>query len=123
MLFPGQVPLGVPHLVVRVFLMKLLAMMLFLIEETYFGNVAANLRVLEFQKRALLLAHCLFFLDRESKQRLKRAGNVDELVLAEIPFVQNHGVRYLFLKNSIHTPYSPLHNSSAAPMKDGTCHK
>lgn len=76
------------YVTVRVFMMKLPVIMSYIIDKELFGT-ATYLRVIEFQKRGFPHAHCIFFLNRASIQRLKRPQVLHELVCAEVPSSQN----------------------------------
>ena len=44
----------------------------------------SHVKFIEFKKRGLPHAHCIFILDRESKQRLRDPLEVDKIISAEI---------------------------------------
>lgn len=66
-LLPGQVPLDRPDRAARASLVKLQSMM-YVIDEKLFGNVAAYLYEVKFQKRVLPHGHCIIFLDQVSEK-------------------------------------------------------
>jgi len=78
--------------------------------------------VIEFQKRGLPHAHCIFFLDRTSKNNLRRPENVDNIISAEIPPVSDNELRDLVLKNAIHNPCGTT-NPNAVCMSENKCKK
>ena len=66
----GQSAVNRPDIVARVFQMKLKEILKDILKNGVFGRVAAHLAVIEFQKRGLPHAHCLFILHREDKPRV-----------------------------------------------------
>lgn len=61
-LLPGQLPQDIPDLAVRLSMMKLGAMMSYMIDKKSFSNFPAYIQVVNFQKQGLNYAHCTFFL-------------------------------------------------------------
>ena len=122
-LLPGQTAQDRPDLCARVFFVKVRALMQFVIEEKYFGEVVAHVRVTEFQKRGLPHVHCIFFLDRPSKQRLNDPLNVDQLISAEIPPTSDPELRDIVLKHAIHTPCDSQNPSPVCHNEEGKCQK
>lgn len=59
---PGQVPQDRPDFAARIFVMKSIAMMSYVIEEKLFGNFVAYLRELELPRRRLSQTHYIFYL-------------------------------------------------------------
>ena len=108
MLKPGQTATSRPDLCARVFHMKCRAMVQMVIDEEIFGKVVSHVKVIEFQKRGLPHAHCIFILDRESKQRLRDPLEVDKIISAEIPSADDPELREIVLKHQIHNPCGVL---------------
>src|SRR5205807_9814719 len=81
-LLPGQAPSDRPDLVVRVFFVKLKA----LIKEIRSGALgawAAHMYTIEFQKRGLPHAHIIIFLKPEAK--LRTPEQIDSLMSSKFP--------------------------------------
>ena len=74
-------------LVARVFYVKLTLLRKQLMEEKLFGDVAAMIDVVEFQKRGLPHAHMLLILKPAFK--ITSPENYDRYVSAEIPSYEN----------------------------------
>ena len=72
-----------PDIVARVFRLKLKALMQDLTKNKVFGECAAFLYVVEFQKRGLPHAHILLVL--KSEYRVRTSEHVDNIVCAELP--------------------------------------
>ncbi len=121
-LLPGQTPKDRPDLCARVFKLKLKALMETVIRDKIFGEVVAHVRVIEFQKRGLPHAHCIFILDQVSKNSLRSPAAVDDVISAEIPREQDEELRSLVLQHMVHNPCGP-HNSAAVCMGDKGCKK
>lgn len=119
-LLPDQLPQKRPKLVVTVTTMNLGSVMSYLINEKLFGIATAHVRKVELEKRGLLHGHCIFFPDRLSKQRLSAQKNMNALVCAGIPSVQDQELREMVLTHLIPKPCRPLNNPSAFCMKEGT---
>ena len=101
---PGQTAADRPDLCARVFNMKSKAMIQHVVDEEIFGKVVAHVKVIEFQKRGLPHAHCIFVLDRETKNNLKNPVNVDKIISAEIPPDSDPELRDVVLKHNVHVP-------------------
>lgn len=69
--------------------MKLRAMISSIIDKKFFGNVAAYVRVVKFQKRGLPHVLFIFSPDWASKQSLMRPEDVCDLECAEFPSVKD----------------------------------
>ena len=82
-LLPGQKPSDRPDLVVRILRIKLKAILEDIIKNGVFGSIKAYVYTIEFQKRGLPHAHCLFILTNEHK--IDTADKIDRFVCAEIP--------------------------------------
>ncbi|XP_056695709.1 uncharacterized protein [Spinacia oleracea] len=95
-----------PDLVSRIFRAKLLALKKQIMEKHVFGKVAAMIYVVEFKKRGLPHAHFLIILKPEFK--IKTPADYDKFVCAEIPSVDNPGLRKIILKHMMHGPCGHL---------------
>lgn len=83
----GKIPQrGLDH-AVKVFMMRVQAMTLYIIDERMVDNVSVHISVAEFQMRCLPHTYRILFLDLVSKQVLKRSENVVELLCTEIASV------------------------------------
>jgi len=83
-LFPGQQPTNRPELIAKVFALMLHKMIESITKESFpFGQVIAWCYTIEYQKRGLPHAHCLFWLSESYKPR--NADLIDELISAELP--------------------------------------
>ena len=120
---PGQTPQDRPDLCARVFHMELRALLSFVLDEKYYGQVVAHVSVIEFQKRGLPHAHCIFFLDRVSKQQLQDPARVDQLICAEIPPHEDAELREVVLKHAIHAPCEGINAQAVCLGEDGKCRK
>ena len=80
---PGQSYVDRPDLVARVFRLKFLHFWNLMIKQHYFGEIAAGLYIIEFQKRGLPHAHCLFVLKNENK--IKNISDLDDAIWAHLP--------------------------------------
>ncbi len=84
-ILPGQSSQDRPDLCPRVFNLNLKALMEAVIKETIFGEVVADVRVIEFQKRELPHEHCIFILDKASKNPLRNPAILDTVISAGLP--------------------------------------
>ena len=82
-LLTGQKAENRPHLIARIFKLKLQALEVELYKHGIFGRRIANLRVIEFQKRGLPHPHILIILHPDDI--IKSSEQVDEMVSTEIP--------------------------------------
>ena len=82
-LLPGQAPGDRPDLVVRVFHLKLKALLKDVVNKHVFGRVTGYVYTIEFQKRELPHTHILLILN--PLDRLGDPDIVDSVVSAEIP--------------------------------------
>ena len=110
-----------PDLCDRVFRMKLKLLLKHLKEDEPFGRISAFVSVIEFQKRGLVHAHIIIFLDEAAKFSLQDPSNIDKLISAEIPSTQASHLRELVLKHMIHNPCSA--DPAARCMREGKCSK
>ena len=110
-----------PDLCDRVFCMKLELLLKHLKDDTRFGPITAFVSVIQFQKRGLVHAYVINFLDAVAKFSLQGPSNIDELISAEIPPVTSPFLRELVLKHMVHDPCNA--NPQARCMREGTFSK
>ncbi|XP_074289273.1 uncharacterized protein LOC141614427 [Silene latifolia] len=101
-LAPGEEAHSRPDIVVRVFHAKLLALRKLIMEKHIFGEVAAFIYVVEFQKRGLPHAHILIIL--KPPYKLNSPSDFYKFVSAEIPCSDSPRLRALVLKHMMHEP-------------------
>jgi hypothetical protein len=119
-LLPGQTAKDRLELVIRVFNLKLDALLKD-IKDGVLGNVIAEIWVIEFQRRGLPHAHILLILDETSK--LRTAEDYDSMVSAEIPNPIRHPEVYETVTLCmVHEPCGPDF-LNAQCMEQGKCKK
>lgn len=84
-LVPGQKASDRPDICSRAFYMKHWILLNYLKSAAPFGNLFAQVSVIEFQKRGLPHVHVILFLDGDSKNELQNPKSVDQLISADIP--------------------------------------
>jgi hypothetical protein len=107
---PGQVAQDRFDLCVRVFQMKLKAFINLMKDKHIFGKVIARVIVIEFQKRGLPHAHCLWILAPEDKPRT--VDDFDSLVCAELPDPEDTELYETVTSCMLHGPCG-MHNPKA----------
>ncbi|XP_021770669.1 uncharacterized protein LOC110734832 [Chenopodium quinoa] len=107
-----------PDLVARIFHAKLIALKKEIKEKKCFGEVAAMIFVVEFQKRGLPHAHFLIILKPEYK--LRRIEDYDKFVSAELPPTSSPALRKILLRHMMHGPCGSLNPKCACMRKSGT---
>ena len=113
---PGQQACDRPDIVARVFNIKKDHLIDLIMKQNYFGEVAAYVYVIEFQKRGLPHVHMLINLKNNSKKHATE--DIDEIISAEIPDPSEHPELYeIVMKNMIHGPCGDW------CMVDGKCSK
>ncbi|KAK9055983.1 hypothetical protein SSX86_027070 [Deinandra increscens subsp. villosa] len=118
---PLLTPQDLPDVIARVFHMKVNAFIAFLKEEKPFGDVAADLYTIEFQKRGL--PHCHTLLWVTDPFRITTPEQVDQHICAEIPDEATDPVLYAIITETmIHGPCGGA-NVSAPCMYNGSCSK
>ncbi|XP_074296881.1 uncharacterized protein LOC141627538 [Silene latifolia] len=101
-LAPGEQAHNRPDLVARIFHAKLTALRKEIMERKVFGEVAAVINVVEFQKRGLPHAHFLIILRGDDK--IRNPESFDRYVSAEIPSRENPHLRGVVLRHMMHGP-------------------
>ena len=108
-------------IIARVFNLKLKAILNDIIKLKIFGHVEAYMYTIEFQKRGLPHAHCLFILEHNCKPKTNQ--EIDNTISAEIPDPVLHPELYATItKTMVHGPCGAL-NPNAPCMVDGVCSK
>nr|XP_029713639.1 uncharacterized protein LOC115257822 [Aedes albopictus] len=115
---PGETASDRPDLVVRVFKIKLAALMDDLWKNNKLGRSKAYVYSIEFQKRGLPHAHILITLQAEDK--FTTAERIDAFVSAEIPPTTQPSLREIVLRFMMHGPCGPS-NPRAVCMENARC--
>ena len=89
---------GRPELCDRVFRKKQKLLLKHLNNDKPFGQITAFVSVIEFQKRGLVHAQIIIFLDQESNFSLQGPTNIDRVISVEISPVASPHLRGLMLK-------------------------
>ena len=117
-LLPGQQPQDAPHIICRVFHLKLHAILDYLTKRHVLGKAKAFVYVIEFQKRGLPHAHILLILDDDHK--ITSVDDVDLCISAELPDPNTEPTLFQIVKqNMIHT-CTP---QRCGPIVRGKCKK
>ena len=101
-LLAGQQASDRPDLVARVFHLKKNRLIVLIVKDKIFGEVASYVYVIEFQKRGLPHMHLLITLARDYK--IRHANLVDKFISAEIPDFNEKRLHEIVLKKMIHGP-------------------
>nr|XP_027096190.1 uncharacterized protein LOC113716088 [Coffea arabica] len=118
-LFEGQTTQDRPDWVARVFRAKLQDLKDQLFKKEIFGKAAAQVHVIEFQKRGLPHAHMLIILKPDYK--ITSPDQFDKFVCAELPDKDRYPHLYeLVVKHMIHGPCGALKKNNAC-MVNGKC--
>lgn len=118
-LFEGQTTQDRPDLVARVFRAKLQDLKDQLFKKEIFGKAAAQVHVIEFQKRGLPHAHMLIILKPDYK--ITSPDQFDKFVCAELPDKDRYPHLYeLVVQHMIHGPCGALKKNNAC-MVNGKC--
>ena len=119
---PGETSNDRPDIVVKVFRIKLAALLDDLTKRHVMGKVVSWCYVTEFQKRGLPHAHILLTLANEDK--IRSARDADAICCAEIPDKNADPELYDIVSNNmIHGPCGEQYNPDAPCMRDGKCSK
>ncbi|KAJ0714259.1 putative helitron helicase-like domain-containing protein [Helianthus annuus] len=112
-----------PDIIARVFQMKVKEFIKFIKEDQTFGEVAAYLYTIEFQKRGLPHCHTLVWVTETNK--IQDASDVDNYITAEFPDPNSEPALYQTITITecmIHGPCGLL-NPNAPCMHEGKCSK
>ncbi|XP_027072018.2 uncharacterized protein [Coffea arabica] len=108
-----------PDLVARVFRAKFEVLKTEIVKKKLFGEVAAFVYVIEYQKRGLPHAHMLVILKPEAKPLNPEA--YDRMVSAELPDPNEQSYLYsLVIKHMMHGPCGSLNKENVC-MQNGVC--
>lgn len=121
-LLPGQSVPDRPDISARVFRIKLRALVGFIIDEQVFSEVWAHIKSIEFYKRGLLHARCIYFMTPAWKVNWLIPTFVDVIISTENPNKQNSFLRQVVHKHNMRNPCAHL-NHSAVYMIDNICSK
>ncbi|CAH9063416.1 unnamed protein product [Cuscuta europaea] len=117
----GVRPEDRPDLVTRVFKIKLNNLIADLKDQNIFGHPRALVYTIEFQKRGLLHAHIVLFLQPEFK--LRECDDIDKVISAELPDPNlDYELFNAVQSTMIHGPCGYL-NKKALCMENGKCGK
>ncbi|KAL6603039.1 hypothetical protein ACP70R_043400 [Stipagrostis hirtigluma subsp. patula] len=118
-LAPGQSPQDRPDLIARVFKAKLEDLKDLLFKQNFFGEVAAHVHVIEFQKRGLPHAHFLIIL--KPSYKIMSPDQYDRIISAEIPDKDKYPMLHsLVAKHMMHGPCGSFNKNNPC-MVDGSC--
>jgi hypothetical protein len=118
---PGEIANDRPDLVTRVFFGKLQHLLDELLKKGVFGEVVANIHVIEWQKRGLPHAHILFILHSDDKPR--GSDEYDRMVSIELPDKNAHPTLFeVVTRCMVHGPCGTI-NPHCTCMADGVCSK
>ncbi|XP_047257573.1 uncharacterized protein LOC124889644 [Capsicum annuum] len=118
-LIKGQLPQDRPDLVTRVFRAKLQDLKDQIFKKKIFGSVAANVFVVEFQKRGLPHIHLLLILEQGYK--ITSLDDYDKFISTELPDKEKFPILHgLVVKHMMHGPCKKNHPGNSC-MKDGQC--
>ncbi|XP_028787683.1 uncharacterized protein LOC114743628, partial [Neltuma alba] len=95
-----------PEILCRVFHMKLKALMDTIKKKKIFGTVIIDVHTIEFQKRGLPHAHILLFLNQRDQP--KYSEDVDKVISAEIPNLDEEPQLYDLVKRSLGRPIDEI---------------
>ncbi|KAK9671299.1 hypothetical protein RND81_12G020200 [Saponaria officinalis] len=101
-LCPGEQAQNRPDLVARIFNAKLTALRKEIMAKKIFGEVAAMINVVEFQKRGLPHAHFLIIL--KPNYKIISLESFDKYVCAELPSEENPHLRAAVIRHMMHGP-------------------
>ncbi|XP_074313405.1 uncharacterized protein LOC141648575 [Silene latifolia] len=104
-LAPGEKAQDRPDLLARIFHAKLTLLRKQIREKKVFGEVAAMINVVEFQKRGLPHAHFLIIL--KPGYKITSPEKFDKYVSAEIPSTENPHMRAAVIGHMMHGPCGP----------------
>ena len=100
-LFPGQQASDRLDICAHIFHLKKEHLILLITKKKYFGDLSAQVHVVEFQKRGLPHAHILVTL--KDGYKLTTVNDIDKFTSAEIPDIEIYPVLYnIVVHNIIH---------------------
>ncbi|KAL3844193.1 hypothetical protein ACJIZ3_001596 [Penstemon smallii] len=117
-LLPCQKVHDRPDLVARVFRAKLEELKDEIVKKRIFGEVAAYVYTIEFQKRGLPHAHWVIIL--AARHKIISPTVYDQIISAELPDGSHPLLRALVVKHMMHGPCGN-HNPKNVCMRDGQC--
>jgi len=118
---PGEIANDCPDLVTRVFFGKLQHLLDELLKKGIFGEVVANIHVIEWQKRGLPHAHILLILHSDHKPR--GPDEYDHMVYAKLPDKDAHPTFFEIVTSCmLHGPCGTI-NPHCPCMADDVCSK
>ncbi len=118
---PGEIANDRPDLVTRVFVGKLQHLLDELLKKGIFGEVVANIHVIEWQKRGLPHAHILLILHSDHKPR--GPDEYNRMVSAELPNKDAHPTLFEVVTSCmLHGPCGTI-NPHCPCMADNVCSK
>jgi hypothetical protein len=118
---PGEIAHDRPDLVTCVFVSKLQHLLDKLLKKGIFGEVVANIHVIEWQKKGLPHAHILLILHSDNKPR--GPDEYDRMVSAELPNKDAHPTLFEVVTSyMLHGPYGTI-NPHCPCMADDICSK
>lgn len=96
--------------------------MAFVIDKQIFGEVRADARVIDLQKRGLPHDHCIFFMTPQPKTNLLDPAFIDTIISAEILNMENNLCGQVVHEHNKHSRCGHL-NPSAVCMIGNYCTK
>ncbi len=92
------------------------------INEHVFGQIVAHVKMIDFQKRGLPHAHCIFILSQALKNALRNPAREDAVISAELVPEHENELRESVLQHMIHNPCGSFIPYSVG-MGDWVCKK
>jgi hypothetical protein len=117
---PNQTASNRPDLVARVFQMKVKALLKGVVKIGWFSKVIGNIWIREYQKRGLPHIHLLLIFPPE--QKVSTTEDIDRLVSAELPLLENTPLFETITKCLLHRPCGQEY-PNAPCMVNGLCKK
>jgi len=119
-LLEGKTAADRPDLVARVFQMKVKKLLQGVCKAGWFTQVIGNIWTREYQKRGLPHIHLLLIFPQA--QNVTNVDDIDRLVSAELPAIENAELYETVTKCLLHGPCRPRY-PNARCMVDGMCKK
>lgn len=101
-----------PDICARVLHLKLTGLLQKMSSKVLFVNTMTWVRLIEFLKRGLAKTHCIFFLDRNSRQVLNSPDNVDRVISTEIFGDDDSELQEIILNLKVHTACGDINPDS-----------